>query len=221
MNSRTEDQVGDFFNWVFSYSESSKDAVAYLADWLTKTLRKKSMAFPVVHDMGSAVKYMKDLRAGKAVMSCFYSAWKQWEDYQLRTEKYMDGEELEGVVGHTFETVAFVRRQFDNKIEGTSEYEEDTERLAVHRFVTEPARIEVTMSVTANLGNYESATVKRGIILPCYREEVAVAEKRAEAWVETRINNDINRIRGRNEDVNPEPGLGLSSPRDNDEDILP
>jgi hypothetical protein len=49
-------------------------------------------------------------------------------------------------------------------------YEE--KKLAVRRFVTNPARVKIDRGVTINLGNYESARVDVGVDIPCYVEQL-------------------------------------------------
>lgn len=70
---------------------------------------------------------------------------------------------------------------------------EDT--LEVNKFVTEPAKISLTMGVTINLGNYEGARVDIGISVPCYTEEVEATHKFASTWVETKLVKEIEQLR--------------------------
>lgn len=50
-----------------------------------------------------------------------------------------------------------------------------TERIAVRKFVTEPAYVRVNHGLTQNMGNYESLRVDVAITLPCYAEEISKA----------------------------------------------
>jgi hypothetical protein len=71
----------------------------------------------------------------------------------------------------------------------------EPEVFAVHRFVTEPARVEVQMGLTINLGNYESARVSVGVVVPCYREEIEDAYQFAHGWAEKRVQAEVDDIR--------------------------
>jgi hypothetical protein len=92
-------------------------------------------------------------------------------------------------------TVAFVQRQFFRGKEPTSELEVKNETLQVHRFLTEPAKINVSMGLTLNLGNFEAARIDVGLVVPCYREETDDAYVYAKKWVETRLGTEVQDIR--------------------------
>jgi hypothetical protein len=55
------------------------------------------------------------------------------------------------------ESIAVVRRQFLEGGEPLGPPTETNETIEVHRFVVEPAKIQVGRGLTLNLGNYESA----------------------------------------------------------------
>jgi hypothetical protein len=91
-------------------------------------------------------------------------------------------------------TQAVVTKQFKfNKSLGVPQSEEET--LAVHRFLTEPARVEVSLGLTLNLTNYESAKITIGITVPCYKEETEDAFAWAKDWVEKRVSAEVENIR--------------------------
>lgn len=68
--------------------------------------------------------------------------------------------------------------------------------IAIHRFLTEPAKVQVGMGVTLNLGNYESARVDVVLTVPVYREEINDAFAFAQQYVEKRIAEEVEEIRG-------------------------
>jgi len=93
-------------------------------------------------------------------------------------------------------TVVTVRRQFLEGGEPASLPEEKTEVIEVHRFVVEPAKVQVGRGLTLNMGNYESARLDVGIEVPCYVEEVDSAYEWARRWVEKRIGEEHKSIKG-------------------------
>jgi hypothetical protein len=92
-------------------------------------------------------------------------------------------------------TVAFVQRQFFSGKDAKGPTEVKNETLQVHRFLTEPAKVSVAMGLTLNLGNYEAARIDVGIITPCYREERDEAYEDSKAWVEARVQKEVQDIR--------------------------
>lgn len=91
-------------------------------------------------------------------------------------------------------TQAFVTKQF--KIEGKPGPVEGGEKpLAVHRFLTEPAKVEVGLGLTLNIGNFESAKISVSITVPCYKEEVEDAYDWAKNWVAERTQAEVKSIR--------------------------
>jgi hypothetical protein len=70
----------------------------------------------------------------------------------------------------------------------------EEEVLAVHRFVTEPAEVEVAMALTMNLGSYETARLSVSLRVPCYKEEIDTAYKFAETWVAEKIERERDQI---------------------------
>jgi hypothetical protein len=83
-----------------------------------------------------------------------------------------------GTIVRVLPARATVTRRFPGQDEEV--HEED---LAVHEFITEPAKVEVKMGMTINLGNYESARVDVGLVVPCYREEADEAFEWSKKWV--------------------------------------
>jgi hypothetical protein len=108
----------------------------------------------------------------------------------------MHGKELEA--RKLAATQAFVTKQFVlNKKAGVEQVTEET--LAVHRFATEPAKIEVSLGLTLNLGNYESARLSVGMTVPCYKEESDDAFNWAKDWISERLKVEVKNIRDKSD----------------------
>lgn len=96
--------------------------------------------------------------------------------------------------GTTVATQAFISTQFkDNGVEGNLDGKDET--IAVHQFVTTPAEVRVELGLTLNLGNYESARLNVGVVVPCYKEETDAAFKYAKNWVSERVAAEVKDIR--------------------------
>lgn len=67
---------------------------------------------------------------------------------------------------------------------------EEEEILAVHRFITNPAEVEVSVGLTINTGNYNTAKLHVSVRLPCYKEEIDEAYVFAQKWVEDRVQHE-------------------------------
>jgi hypothetical protein len=88
-------------------------------------------------------------------------------------------------------TELFVTKQFgDGPVDGKEEV------IAVHKFLTEPTRVTVDAGLTINLGNYETARIRVGISVPCYREEADAAYDQAYGWVTDRVEEETKKMRG-------------------------
>jgi hypothetical protein len=97
-----------------------------------------------------------------------------------------------------------VSRNGDKAADPESTAEE--EMLAVHRFVTEPAKVSVAVGLTINLGNWESAKINIQLTMPCYKEEVEETAKFVQSWVEKKIEHEKSLIRtfqDKSKKVNP------------------
>jgi hypothetical protein len=67
----------------------------------------------------------------------------------------------------------------------------DTEEtIAVHQFLTEPAKVTVEMGMTINLGNYETARISTSLTVPCYFEEHESAYAYARKFVEEKVTDE-------------------------------
>ena len=71
----------------------------------------------------------------------------------------------------------------------TDEYSE--ELIAVHKFITEPAMVAVSLGLTIGLPNYSSAKVNIFIRRSCYNEEIEDAYD----WVLDRVEKKLNKIK--------------------------
>ena len=73
--------------------------------------------------------------------------------------------------------------------------EHSKEEEEILDFEVEPARVSMSMGMTVNLGNYESARLDVSVSLPCYREEVEYAYAHAREWVEEKITLETEMIK--------------------------
>jgi len=76
--------------------------------------------------------------------------------------------------------------------EAASTEEEDI--IAVHRFHTAPAEVEVSVGLTINTGNYNTARIQVSVRIPCYKEEIDEAYVFAQKWVEERVQREKSMI---------------------------
>jgi hypothetical protein len=95
-------------------------------------------------------------------------------------------------------STVYVSRAFETKGVRTSGSESE-DVVAVHKFLTEPAKVSVDYALTINLGNFESAKIGVSVTVPCYVEEVDRAYEFAQAWAEERLTRERDMITaGRN-----------------------
>jgi hypothetical protein len=78
---------------------------------------------------------------------------------------------------------------------GKTEESQDVQQVQVHRFITEPATVAVSMGLTLNLGRYETARIDVGLKVPCYLEEVDAAYEYARKWVEEKVTAEAEDVR--------------------------
>lgn len=108
----------------------------------------------------------------------------------------MHGKELEA--RKLAATQAYVTKQFVvKKKEGVPQTEEET--IAIHRFATDATKIEVSLGLTLNLGNYESAKLSVGMTVPCYKEESDDAFEWAKNWIADRLKVEVKNIRDKSD----------------------
>lgn len=70
------------------------------------------------------------------------------------------------------------------------------EIVQVHNFDRPVARVKRGYGLTLNLGNYESARFDVSIEVPCYLEDVDLADQFARDWVEERCEAEVAEVRG-------------------------
>jgi hypothetical protein len=92
-------------------------------------------------------------------------------------------------------TTAFVRKQYFIKNVASSDEVATEETIQVHRFLTEPAKVNFALGLTLNLGNFESARIDIGIVAPCYKEESEAAYVFAKEWVEKKLSSEVQEVR--------------------------
>lgn len=90
-------------------------------------------------------------------------------------------------------STVYVNRSFETKGVRTSGSENE-DVVAVHKFLTEPAKVSVDYALTINLGNFESAKIGVSVTVPCYLEEVDRAYEFAQAWAEERLTRERDMI---------------------------
>lgn len=70
--------------------------------------------------------------------------------------------------------------------------EEDfDEVLEVHQFVTDPARVRISVGVTKSLGDYEFLRVDVSVEIPCYVEEIDAAYEYAARTASERLEEEV------------------------------
>jgi hypothetical protein len=98
----------------------------------------------------------------------------------------------------TENSMVFVTRTVGSK-GGPTTSSESEDIIAVHKFVTDPAKVAVDYALTINLGNFESAKIGVSVTVPCYLEEMNEAYEFAQAWAEERLVKERDMITsGRN-----------------------
>lgn len=92
----------------------------------------------------------------------------------------------------------------DKAVDPESTAEENV--IAVHKFVTDPAKISVAVGLTVNLGNWESAKINVQLTMPCYKEEIEETFKFVQSWVEQKVSHERDLItahREKSKKMNP------------------
>lgn len=59
-----------------------------------------------------------------------------------------------------------------------------------------PAVVEVSLGLTINLGNFESARLDVGVRMPCDPSQVKETYVRAKDWCEAQVQQEVREIRG-------------------------
>jgi hypothetical protein len=85
----------------------------------------------------------------------------------------------------------FKRGNGDEKI-----IKDTTEFLEIKKFETTPAVVRRSYGMTLNLSNYESARIDVGVEVPCYVEDIHLADKWAADFCEERVMQEVGKVRG-------------------------
>lgn len=72
---------------------------------------------------------------------------------------------------------------------------QEDEVIEVRRFDTEPALVRRGYGFTVNLGGYESAKITVEITVPCYVQDIELADEFATKFVEKRMQKEIGDVR--------------------------
>lgn len=206
-----------FAEWLEGHlKKQTEDAISYFAKWAKK---KKFPPLAKKNETKEAyLGFVKTTKANKTVVMCFETAWAEY--MKQRVVGKAAKSQFVGIEKKGFEPiVVYTRKQFKSNQEN-GETEED-EVIAVRQFVVDPARVGVKMSVTKNLGDFNSVTVACNIEIPCYTEEIETAYERAKEFVSARIQNEFLRAVDKKKNVGPDPDLGLSDISKQDSSLLP
>jgi hypothetical protein len=87
-----------------------------------------------------------------------------------------------------------VTRHYGKKEDGSEIEEIEDRELKVRSFAVEPARVDIELGRTMNLGSYESARIFVRVSVPCYREELEEAYKFAHSFAKDRVDESANKI---------------------------
>lgn len=196
MGAKEEINVAWFWDWLEDHCRKllvQDDAPGFLYKWCVK--------YKLVRVDWNTLRtrIAKNKSQAAALSACLKTAIILYENRDRRFELSDDRKRVA--------STAFVRRHFHSSHEDGGE--DRAETIAVHTFATEPAILELNMGLTMNLGNFEFSQLRRGLVVPCYREEVPVVEKLMTEWVTSRIRNDRKRIKGKTDFVE-EPDLCLT-----------
>jgi hypothetical protein len=72
---------------------------------------------------------------------------------------------------------------------------EETEIGEVKRFDTTPAMVRRGYGLTVNMGNFENARIHVEVEVPCYVQDLALADEYAAKFCENRIKKEVLSIR--------------------------
>lgn len=103
--------------------------------------------------------------------------------------------ELVHAPGKTSSASAVVAKQYKDSEGNITLDTTKEETISVQTFVTEPAKVQVELGLTLNVGNYQSARITIGLVLPCYKEEADAAFQYAKDWVGERAQQEADEVR--------------------------
>jgi hypothetical protein len=104
--------------------------------------------------------------------------------------------EIDGEGDEAHAIIAMVENRFVYKKETQRETSSE-EVVAIVQFEGPIAKVRRGYGLTLNLSNYESARVDVGIEVPCYLVDVDVADEWARKWVERRMVQEVENVRGK------------------------
>jgi hypothetical protein len=115
-----------------------------------------------------------------------------------RAKKQQDRKSRNGTFGSEDEreerSEIFVTKSIEKGPRVVSETE-DRSLLAVHRFVTEPAKVGLELGLTVNLDHFEFARINVRVSMPCYKEEIDDTYRYAQSWAKSRLQLEVNKVR--------------------------
>lgn len=101
-----------------------------------------------------------------------------------------------------FEWVVSTKERVLGRGEKETVSEKSEERLIrIGIFKTATAQVVQKKGLTINLGNFESARVDVGYVMPCYVEEVKEMEEVVNDMIEERLQREVVEVRGK--DIRP------------------
>jgi hypothetical protein len=101
-----------------------------------------------------------------------------------------------------FEWVVSTKERVLGRGEKETISEKSDERLIrVGVFKTATAQVVQKKGLTINLGNFESARVDVGYVMPCYVEEIKEVEELVNDMIEDRLQAEVVEVRG--QDIRP------------------
>lgn len=68
------------------------------------------------------------------------------------------------------------------------------EKLAT-KTLERPAEVSISVGLTLNLGNYESARIDVGLKLPCEPDDIDTVYAYTEQWVEARLETEVAKVK--------------------------
>lgn len=183
-----------FIDW-FKDQCDRTDAVGWVSTWFQK---KRTGRYP--KEELRAVNYWLAVIAKKAskpqkeaLKSSFITAWQEFHSLAEDPVFAPNGIESLSSINSIFvvPTIARLKKKVTNSFE-TGEIEKQ-DQLAVTRFHSPPAYVEVRQRLTTSFGG---DWVQLGVMLsiPCYPEEIEEAHDFCDDWVTMKIEEEVRKI---------------------------
>lgn len=189
-----------FFDW-FKEQSDRADSVGWVARWF---LLAKKGRYPKSADSATAKSYDAWLRvisdkAAKAMKEplngAFVTAWQEFHSLEIEPVVSTKGC-ISAKDGNSILVTPSVAR-LRKIVRGSHEKGEieTQEQLAVSRFHSPPAFVEVRQRLTTTYGG---DWVQLGVVLsvPCYPEEIEDAHDFCDEWVTEKITEEVRKIQG-------------------------